>query len=86
MGLMQCTDTKAQQKVLEYALDEKYRQRNRYSDILPFEHTRPKLSQRPQTEGKGDPEEVQAYINANFVDGPLKQGDQKLIAAQGPLP
>jgi protein tyrosine phosphatase len=25
------------------------------------------------------------YVNANFVDSALKQGDRKMIAAQGPL-
>ena len=29
--------------------------------------------------------ELASYINANFIDSPLKHGDQKLIAAQGPL-
>jgi protein tyrosine phosphatase len=33
---------------------------------------------------QGDPEE-NAYINANFVDSPLKEGDGKIIASQGPL-
>ena len=66
--------------------DKKYRDKNRYIDILPYEHTRVKLVQRPQSEGKGYPEEVQAYINANFVDSPLKTGDKKIIASQGPLP
>ena len=37
-------------------------------------------------EGKGDEPDVQAYINANFVDSPLKPGDKKIIASQGPLP
>ena len=61
--------------------DKKFRDKNRYSDILAFEHSRVKLVQRPQMEGKGDEPDVQAYINANFVDSPLKPGDKKIIAS-----
>ena len=34
--------------------------------------------------GKGD-KDINGYINANFVDGPLKDiGNRKIIATQGP--
>ena len=29
-------------------------------------------------------DDYDAYINANFVDGPLLAGDKKIIASQGP--
>ena len=49
---------------------------NRYCDILPFETTRVRLN-----DGMEDGD----YVNANFIDSALKQGDRKMIAAQGPL-
>ena len=63
------------------AVEKEFRDKNRYVDILPYNHTRVKLVQRADQEGKGDPAEVQAYINANYVDGPLKEGDSKIIAS-----
>jgi len=50
--------------------------RNRYSDVLCYDHTRVVLS----TEGENDTD----YINANFVDG-YKQKNA-FISTQGPLP
>ena len=47
---------------------------------MPFPHSRPRLVDRGF---KGDPE-YNAYINANFIDSPLKEGDQKIIGTQGP--
>ena len=48
---------------------------DRYSDIKTYDETRVKFTHKPDTD----------YINACFVDSPLGP-DQKLIAAQGPLP
>ncbi|XP_078459390.1 receptor-type tyrosine-protein phosphatase C isoform X1 [Lampetra planeri] len=47
--------------------------KNRYSDILPYDHNRVKLS----GEGESD------YINASYVDG--YKSSIRYIAAQGPL-
>uniref|UniRef100_UPI00358EDAC0 tyrosine-protein phosphatase non-receptor type 12-like n=1 Tax=Myxine glutinosa TaxID=7769 RepID=UPI00358EDAC0 len=51
--------------------------KNRYKDILPFEHTRVKLTF-PVSEANAD------YINANFIKG--VNNDRAYIATQGPLP
>ena len=51
--------------------------KNRYSDVLCFDHTRVVLSSTGEP-GDGD------YINANFVDG-YKQ-KHAFISTQGPLP
>ena len=56
----------------------KFKPKNRYSDILPFSHTRVHLIPRASMTS-GDPE-VNAYINANFVDGPVGLNDRKIIA------
>lgn len=53
---------------------------NRYTDILAYDHTRVKL-----TTGRKDDELTDGYINANLIDSPLKQGDGRIIASQGPL-
>lgn len=51
--------------------------KNRYKDILPFNHTRVVLSGDSQVPGSG-------YINANYIKGP--SGSPKAyIACQGPL-
>jgi len=77
-------------KLHEVTVSEKHSQRNvpyndnqyqnRYSDILAYDHTRVKLT----TGRKGD-EIADGYINANHIDSPLKQGDGRIIASQGPL-
>ncbi|XP_028398210.1 receptor-type tyrosine-protein phosphatase alpha-like isoform X2 [Dendronephthya gigantea] len=54
----------------------KNKAKNRYSDILPYDHTRIVL-----TEIEDDPDSI--YINANYVDSYRKP--QAYIAAQGPL-
>ncbi|XP_053720192.1 tyrosine-protein phosphatase non-receptor type 12 isoform X2 [Synchiropus splendidus] len=51
--------------------------KNRYKDILPFDHTRVKLTLQTSTEDSD-------YINANFVKG--VDGPESYIATQGPLP
>lgn len=51
--------------------------KNRYKDILPFDHSRVKLT---LTTSKNDTD----YINANFIKG--VSGSRAYIATQGPLP
>lgn len=51
--------------------------KNRYKDILPFDHSRVKLT---FTTSKNDTD----YINANFIKG--VSDDRAYIATQGPLP
>lgn len=51
--------------------------KNRYKDILPFDHSRVKLT---FTTSKNDSD----YINANFIKGVA--GSRAYIATQGPLP
>ncbi|KAJ0036301.1 hypothetical protein NQD34_004978 [Periophthalmus magnuspinnatus] len=51
--------------------------KNRYKDIIPFDHSRVKLT---LTTSKNDTD----YINANFIKGVT--GSRAYIATQGPLP
>lgn len=51
--------------------------KNRYKDIVPFDHSRVKLT---LTTSKNDAD----YINANFIKG--VSGSRTYIATQGPLP
>ncbi|KAL4640748.1 tyrosine-protein phosphatase non-receptor type 12-like [Arapaima gigas] len=51
--------------------------KNRYKDILPFDHSRVKLSLKTSSEDAD-------YINANFIKG--TKGSRAYIATQGPLP
>lgn len=51
--------------------------KNRYTDILPFNHTRVILSDHPQILGSD-------YINANFIEG-SSDSPKAYIACQGPL-
>nr|XP_054750658.1 tyrosine-protein phosphatase non-receptor type 18-like [Lytechinus pictus] len=51
--------------------------KNRYKDILPFDHSRFLLSQIENIEGSD-------YINANYLKG--VSNDHSYLAAQGPLP
>uniref|UniRef100_A0A3Q1GS52 protein-tyrosine-phosphatase n=1 Tax=Acanthochromis polyacanthus TaxID=80966 RepID=A0A3Q1GS52_9TELE len=51
--------------------------KNRYKDILPFDHSRVKLT---LTTAKNDTD----YINASFIKG--VSGSRAYIATQGPLP
>lgn len=82
-ALMDCTDGDSQQEML--LKGDKFRERNRYSDILAFKHSRVHLVERD-----GDREQdpvLASYINANFIDGPLGElGNRKIIGCQGPKP
>ncbi|XP_047245821.1 tyrosine-protein phosphatase non-receptor type 12 isoform X2 [Girardinichthys multiradiatus] len=51
--------------------------KNRYKDILPFDHTRVKLTLKTTNQDTD-------YVNANFIKG--VDGPKAYIATQGPLP
>lgn len=53
------------------------RKKNRYKDILPFDHNRIQLSEYPGVPGSD-------YINASYIKG--ASGSNAYIACQGPLP
>ncbi|XP_033628819.1 tyrosine-protein phosphatase 10D-like [Asterias rubens] len=61
----------------EAALLDVNRSKNRFVNILPYDHSRVKLSQ-------VDDEEGSDYINANFIPG--YNSPREFIACQGPLP
>ena len=62
-----------------------YYQRNRYTDILPYKHSRVKLVNGVDLDDVPESD----YINACYVNSPFstsKLGDKKIIASQGALP
>ena len=61
----------------EAAQQTENKMKNRYSDILAYDHTRVRLSVIP-----GD--SYSDYINANYINGHGKSNVRKYIAAQGP--
>ncbi|XP_022093941.1 tyrosine-protein phosphatase 10D-like isoform X2 [Acanthaster planci] len=61
----------------EAAVFDVNRSKNRFTNILPYDHTRVKLKQ-------VDDEEGSDYINANFMPG--YNSPREFIACQGPLP
>ena len=82
---MSCTDAGPQNQML--LSDYKFRGKNRYSDILAFKHSRVHLVPRDIENGdsEDDDSEVAGYINANFIDGPLGElNNRKIIGCQGP--
>ena len=54
--------------------------KNRYKNILPFDHSRVLLGDESQNEAGQD------YINANYINGLLKGHEKRYIATQGCLP
>ena len=82
MVISDCTDDETTYKMLEN--DGKFSSKNRYSDMLPFKHSRVKLAPRSSCSSGRDPD-VDAYINANFIDSPLSENDGRIIATMGPL-
>ncbi|PRP85744.1 hypothetical protein PROFUN_06338 [Planoprotostelium fungivorum] len=69
------TDNAIRLGTTEEALREENLAKNRYTDVIPYDHSRVKLQ-------SNDSEEVSDYINASFIQGE----DNHYIAAQGPLP
>jgi len=55
------------------------RNKNRFSNVLPPEHTRVVLSNIPN-------EECSDFINANWISGHIPGSEKAYIATQGPLP
>eukprot|EP01137_Pigoraptor_chileana_P004641 Opistho-2@46561 len=54
--------------------------KNRYKNIVPFDHTRVALKQLASSDVGAD------YINANFISGEVRGSNRAYIACQGPLP
>lgn len=83
--LMTCTDISAQEQML--LRGRKFREKNRYSDILAFKHTRVHLVPLESEYEYEEDAQVADYINANFIDGPLGElNNRKIIGCQGPKP
>eukprot|EP00036_Acanthoecidae_sp_10tr_P010874 CAMPEP_0182926658 /NCGR_PEP_ID=MMETSP0105_2-20130417/12194_1 /TAXON_ID=81532 ORGANISM="Acanthoeca-like sp., Strain 10tr" /NCGR_SAMPLE_ID=MMETSP0105_2 /ASSEMBLY_ACC=CAM_ASM_000205 /LENGTH=566 /DNA_ID=CAMNT_0025064559 /DNA_START=100 /DNA_END=1800 /DNA_ORIENTATION=+ len=59
--------------------EENYTTKNRYRNILPYDHSRVILEGDPAVPGSD-------YINANYIDGEAPGTKQAYIASQGPLP
>lgn len=55
--------------------------KNRYSNVLPYEHSRVKLLPSPEVESNNDD-----YFNANFISVPELNPSVQYIATQAPLP
>ncbi|XP_066248500.1 receptor-type tyrosine-protein phosphatase H-like isoform X2 [Euwallacea similis] len=62
----------------DYALSPENKRKNRFTNILPFDHTRVKLTNDEDDEISSD------YINASYIKG--FSGNSEYIATQGPLP
>uniref|UniRef100_A0A1I8I150 Tyrosine-protein phosphatase domain-containing protein n=1 Tax=Macrostomum lignano TaxID=282301 RepID=A0A1I8I150_9PLAT len=76
----ECTALEHYKFTCDAAMEDCNRAKNRYTDILPYDHTRVTLES--DYEGPGlAPDD---YINANYIRGLDRQ--REFIASQGPLP
>jgi protein tyrosine phosphatase len=75
--LEQLTQQHIQNEDFTTALLPHNKEKNRYTNILPFERTRVKLTPVEGLMGSD-------YINANFMSGEIPESDGAYIAAQGP--
>eukprot|EP01113_Clastostelium_recurvatum_P013307 TRINITY_DN1701_c0_g1_i1.p1 TRINITY_DN1701_c0_g1~~TRINITY_DN1701_c0_g1_i1.p1 ORF type:complete len:482 (+),score=60.55 TRINITY_DN1701_c0_g1_i1:133-1578(+) len=76
---IEISDTNGRTDIMIEAQKAWNREKNRYVNILPWDHSRVKLA---AIEG----EEGSDYINANFIHGEVAGSEKAYIATQGPLP